>query len=70
LIFRHFRCAFREEISTPLRAYVGVESLSDKFGHGNCVILRDSAIQKILGVAVNALIAADFGKIRAKSRSV
>jgi hypothetical protein len=33
---------------------------SDKFGHGNCVILRGTVIQKILRVVLNALIAATF----------
>jgi hypothetical protein len=59
----------REEISTPLRAPVGAQSFSDKFGHRNCVILRETASHKILRVAVNALIVADFGRIRANSRS-
>ena len=55
----------------PIRAREAIEAkmeISDKFGHGNCVILRDSAIPTNSRFAVNALIAADFGGIRAKSR--
>ena len=34
--FRHFRYALRESVDAILE-------FSDKFGHENCVILRDSA---------------------------
>jgi hypothetical protein len=40
----------------------------DKFGHKDSVILRDSAIPTNSRIDVNALIVADFDRIRAKSR--
>ena len=45
-------------VTTCAKLFANAETFSDKFGHENCVILRDSAIREILRVAVNALIAA------------
>ena len=45
------------------------EANSDKFGHGNCVILRESAIRRFCANALNALIPADLNGKRATIRS-
>jgi hypothetical protein len=45
------------------------EGFSDKFGHGNCAILRESAIRRFCVNAVNALIPADLNENRAILRS-
>ena len=45
------------------------EANSDKFGHRNCVILRESAIRRFLANALNAQVAADLRQKRAKTRN-
>jgi hypothetical protein len=46
--FRHFRDPLRE-------ANQGEAGFSDNFGHGNCVILRESAKWRFSLIAANAL---------------
>jgi hypothetical protein len=68
--FRYFRCALREAVDGARLSRINTcPEISDKFGHGNCVMLRDPANLTISRFAVNTLIAADFGGIRAMSRS-
>ena len=66
-----YRCRVTTNVARVLmRVIVLVPNFSDKFGHRNCVILRESA--KPLGKqdVFNALIVASFGRNRANLRNI